>query len=265
MAASIPLVSALVSALLPATAPPPEGSWYQPDINVTWQIQLQGPINSGYTADLYVLDLFDTPQNVIDDLHASGRRVICYFSAGTFENWREDKGRFTAADKGRRLGNWPGERWLDTRSINVRAIMSDRIALAASKGCDGVDPDNVDGYSNRTGFPLSYNSQLDYNRFLFDTAHDHGLAVSLKNDLGQIEDLVEYADFAINESCHQWQECHLLTPFIEAGKPVLHIDYLYGADPQGHNIHCQHMDSLGFRSLTLPLALDDSYRFSCND
>jgi len=75
MAASIPLVSALVSALLPATAPPPEGSWYQPDIDVSWQIQLQGPINSGYTADLYVLDLFDTPQNVIDDLHASGRRV----------------------------------------------------------------------------------------------------------------------------------------------------------------------------------------------
>ena len=80
--------------------------------------------------------------------------------------------------------------------------MSDRIALAASKGCDGVDPDNVDGYSNRTGFPLSYNSQLDYNRFLFDTAHDHGLAVSLKNDLGQIEDLVVYADFAVNESWH---------------------------------------------------------------
>ena len=142
--------------------------------------------------------------------------------------------------------------------------MSDRIALAASKGCDGVDPDNVDGYSNRTGFPLSYNSQLDYNRFLFDTAHDHGLAVSLKNDLGQIEDLVEYADFAVNESCHQWQECHLLTPFIEAGKPVLHIDYLYGSDPQGHNIHCQHMNSLSLRSLTLPVALDDSYRFSCN-
>ena len=130
MSTSLGLLTGAISSLLnPQQAAPPH---YQPDLDTTWQIQLQGPINSGYTADLYVLDLFDTPQNVIDDLHASGRRVICYFSAGTFENWREDKGRFTAADKGRRLGNWPGERWLDTRSINVRAIMSDRIALAAS-------------------------------------------------------------------------------------------------------------------------------------
>ena len=31
---------------------------------------------------------------------------------------------------------------------------------AAKKGCHGVDPDNVDGYSNSTGFALSYGDQL---------------------------------------------------------------------------------------------------------
>ena len=105
MAASLPLVSALLSGLFPSADITPQEPWYQPEPTVNWQIQLQGSPNTGYAADLYILDLFDTPQNVIDDLHASGRKVICYFSAGTFENWREDKGRFTAADKGRRLGN----------------------------------------------------------------------------------------------------------------------------------------------------------------
>ena len=210
MSTSLGLLTGAISSLLnPQDLVLPH---YQPTVNTTWQIQLQGTINTGYQTDLYILDLFDTPQSVIDDLQASGRKVICYFSAGTYEEWREDEGRFTAADKGRQLDNWPGERWLNTRSSNVRSIMVDRLTLAAEKGCDGVDPDNVDAYSNRSGFPLTYDSQLDYNRFLFDTAHDHGLAVSLKNDLEQVEDLVDHADFAVSESCHQWQECHLLTP-----------------------------------------------------
>jgi len=141
--------------------------------------------------------------------------------------------------------------------------MADRIELAAEKGCDGVDPDNVDGYTNETGFPLNSRQQLSYNRFLFRTAHQYSLAVSLKNDLQQVRELVDYADFAINESCHEWRECHLLQPFIDAGKPVLHIDYRFSQDAGERTFHCEHMEILGFRSMTLPLALDDSFRFSC--
>ena len=86
------------------------GDWYRPAVDVNAQVQLQGTPNISYDVELYVLDLFDTDSAVIDALHADGRKMICYFSAGTFENWRDDAGRFTAADKGRRLGNWPGER-----------------------------------------------------------------------------------------------------------------------------------------------------------
>lgn len=264
----IGLVGTLVSSLLHPVAdkaPQPAADWYQPGIDTSWQIQLQGTINTGYPAELYVLDLFDTPQSVIDDIHASGRQVICYFSAGSYEEWREDEKRFRATDKGRALDDWPGERWLDIRSRNVRNIMADRIALAAEKGCDGVDPDNVDGYTNNTGFPLTYKNQLDYNRFLADQAHANGLAVSLKNDLEQVKDLVAHVDFAINESCHQWNECELLKPFIDAGKPVFHIDYLYANDPAARSEFCQTMQQQSFRSLTLPRALDDSFRFSCDD
>lgn len=240
------------------------GDWYRPAVDVNAQVQLQGTPNISYDVELYVLDLFDTDSAVIDALHADGRKMICYFSAGTFENWRDDAGRFTAADKGRRLGNWPGERWLDIRSQNVRAIMADRLDLAVQRGCDGVDPDNVDGYSNRTGLPLTYQDQIDYNTWLAEQAHQRGLAISLKNDLGQINDLVAHFDFAINESCHEWDECELLMPFIEAGKPVVHINYLYADDPIGRAELCLYTRSLGFNTLTLPQLLDGSFRYSCN-
>lgn len=262
------VLSAVLStgtAAAPATDPAvTSGDWYRPAADVNAQVQLQGTPNISYDVALYVLDLFDTDSAVIDALHADGRKMICYFSAGTFENWRDDAGRFTAADKGRRLGNWPGERWLDVRSQNVRAIMADRLDLAVQRGCDGVDPDNVDGYANRTGLPLTYQDQIDYNTWLAEQAHQRGLAISLKNDLGQIDDLVAHFDFAINESCHEWDECELLMPFIEAGKPVVHINYLYADDPIGRAELCLYTRGLGFNTLTLPQMLDGSFRHSCN-
>ncbi len=38
--------------------------------------------------------------------------------------------------------------------------MEARLGLATRKGCDGVDLDNVNGYDNDTGFPLTYDDQI---------------------------------------------------------------------------------------------------------
>ncbi len=240
--------------------------WYHPAAASSWQIQLQGTINSGYDVTLYDIDLFDTPQSLIDDMHAAGRAVVCYFSAGSYENWRSDAGDFQAADLGNPLSGWPGERWLDVRSDNVRSIMQARLDLAAAKGCDGVDPDNVDGYSNATGLPLTAADQLDYNRFLATEAHNRGLAVGLKNDLGQVATLAADFDFAVNESCHDYDECGLLAPFTAAGKPVLNIEYgsAYLTDPTAHQALCTDAATRGLYTLVLPRALDDSFRLSCD-
>ncbi|MDQ7023057.1 MAG: endo alpha-1,4 polygalactosaminidase [Candidatus Gracilibacteria bacterium] len=32
--------------------------------------------------------------------------------------------------------------------------------------------------------------------------------------------MVSYFDFAINEECYSYNECHLLKPFIDNNKPV---------------------------------------------
>jgi hypothetical protein len=94
-------------------------------------------------ADIFDLDLFDTPKSTIQKLHSKGKRVICYFSAGSAENWRTDFSKFQAKDKGDHLSGWQREQWLDIRSPDVFEIMKSRMQLGAEKGCDGVDADNV--------------------------------------------------------------------------------------------------------------------------
>ncbi|SFM86224.1 endo alpha-1,4 polygalactosaminidase [Nitrosomonas communis] len=223
-----------------------------------WQYQLQGTVNTSYDAAVYDIDLFDSPQSLIDDLHAKGIAVVCYFSAGSWENWREDADQFPENVLGRKNG-WAGERWLDIRSNEVRSIMAARIGLARSKGCDAVEPDNVDGYSNKTGFPLTYQDQIDYNRFLAMAAHTLGLKVGLKNDLEQINDLIGDFDFAINEECHRYRECDVLKPFIDQGKAVFNVEYRTTKQDKV----CAQSSALGLSTIFLPLELDDSFRFSC--
>ena len=175
---------------------------------------------------MYDIDLFDTPTSVIDNLKSRNIAVICYFSAGSWENWRTDAQQIPASVRGASNG-WPGEQWLDISAIDELApVMSARLDLAVEKGCDGVDTDNVDGFTNSTGFALTAQNQLDYNKWLATEAHARGLSIGLKNDLLQIVELEPYFDFAINESCLQYNECDLLTPFVDAGKAVFGIEYI---------------------------------------
>jgi len=93
-----------------------EGSWYRPSLDTSWQWQLSGVLNTSYAVELYDIDLFDTEQNTINTLHAQGKKVICYFSAGSYENWREDKESFDASVLGNNLNGWEGEKWLNISS-----------------------------------------------------------------------------------------------------------------------------------------------------
>lgn len=251
-----------------------QGNWYSPPVGVSWQWQLfvddDRPLNTDYDAQLYNIDLFNTSVSTIRSLQAEGRKVICYFSAGTYENYRRDRGQFQDADLGNTLEDWPQERWLDIRSANVRRIMTARLDMAAEKGCDAVEPDNVQGYLEPTGFDFTAEDQLAYNRFIANQAHQRGLGVGLKNALEQVEALVDYYDFSINEQCFQYNECDLLLPFIWSGKPVLHAEY--PGEEGGLSLNdssltelCNATHTLQFSTLVLPVNLDDSFRVACQN
>jgi hypothetical protein len=200
------------------------GVWH-PAPGTTWQWQLTGTIDTTVSAQMFDIDLFDAPQVVIDTLHGKGSVVICYLSAGTYENWRPDIAQFPAAVRGNAVSGWPGEQWLDTRSATVRSIMETRMDLAVSKHCDGIEPDNVDGYTNNPGFPLTAATQLDYNQFLASAAHARGLSVGLKNDVDQAATLQPTFDWALDEECSKYSECNTLASFVAAGKAVFHTEY----------------------------------------
>jgi hypothetical protein len=241
-------------------------AWWKPGVNATWTWQLQGTLKTSYNVNVYDIDLFDTSVQTIAQLKAAGRRVVCYFSAGTSEDWRADYSRFQATDMGSPLGDWPGERWLDTRSVNVRAVMVSRLELARSKGCDGVEPDNVDAFINNPGLPLTADTQLDYNKFLASAAHGRGLAIGLKNDVGQLAELEPHFDFALNEQCNVYNECGGYAVFTNKNKPVFNAEYAadYRRNKRGARDRlCAAMNAARIRTLVLPEALDGSYRYSC--
>jgi hypothetical protein len=225
---------------------------------------LTGQVDTTYDVQMYDVDLFETPQETIDVLHGDGRIVICYFSAGSFENFRPDKASFPKAVKGKRLDGWPGERWLDIRNLGVLGpIMEARLDLAVNKGCDGVEPDNIDGYTNRTGFPLTGADQLAYNVWLSAEAHERGLSIGLKNDLEQIPDLVDDFDWILNEQCYQYNECDTLLPFIAAGKAVFGVEYREeGGDPRKY---CKLAAAAGYSWLVKTYDLGDSPPSPCSD
>lgn len=199
---------------------------WRPRIADTWQIQLTGDVDTTVPADIYDVDLFDTPSALVQELHDQGRRVVCYFSAGSYEDWRPDAHRFPEALIGAPLDDWPGEFWLDVRQINaLMPLIEARLDLCKQKGFDAVDPDNVDGFDNESGFPISAEDQLTFNRRLAREAHERGLAIGLKNDVDQIRDLVVQFDFAVNEQCFAFSECGRVAQFTESGKAVVHIEY----------------------------------------
>jgi hypothetical protein len=251
--------------LNPPGPPVTVGTWYRPGLGVTWTWQLQGAILTGPIAEIYDVDLFETPSNVVDELHGLGRKVLCYFSAGSVEQGRPDAGRFPASAIGRPLDGYPDERWLDIRRQDVFEVMVARLDLAVARGCDGVEPDNVTAYRNDTGFSITSADQLAFNRQLANHAHARNLTIALKNAGDQVLDLVAYFDLELNEECHEYQECDELQPFIAAGKPVLNAEYAgdLAAANRLAGVVCPQAASRGLRTLILPIDLDGRFRVSC--
>lgn len=232
---------------------------WRPAPGTSWQWQLSGAIDTTIPVAMYDVDLFDAPDAALAALRARGVTIICYFSAGTHEPPRADVAALPAAVIGERVEGWPDERWLDVRADAVYALARARLDHAVARGCDGVEPDNVDGHANPTGFPLNAADQLAFNRFLATEAHARGLSIGLKNDVDQVAELVDVFDWALDESCLTYDECGKLAPFVRANKAVFHVEY--GAPELAGEV-CPIARALGFDTLIKRRELD-AFRVAC--
>lgn len=220
----VPPAAVIPPSITPANTLP---AYWIPSPSDSFQLQLSDyPPDLTTQADVFELDLFETSQDAIDSLHEAGKRVICYINVGAWEEYRPDSVDFPASVIGKEYIGWPGERWLDISNYeNFSALITARFDLAASKGCDGVDPDNINGFQQDTGFSITAQDQLAYNIWLSEQAHLRGLSIGLKNNSIQIPDLVDHFDFALLEDCAFYGECEIFQPFFEQGKAVFQIEY----------------------------------------
>jgi hypothetical protein len=243
-----PILSTLELASLPGRQLPP--------VQAPWSYNIGGSaaLNSGSTptGKVISLDLYDVSRATMTRLKGAGKYLICYYSAGTSENYRTDAESKRLLAPNLNLGEvqtgnggvWEGEKWLDIRGFaagtsqtvqTLKQVMTARLTLARDKGCAAVEPDNVDAWDNvvnqnaSAGTParaISAADQLAYNRWTATTAHGLGLSVLLKNDLGQAVALAPSYDGALNEECFDFgTDCTLLTPFRDAGKAIYVVEY----------------------------------------
>lgn len=243
----------------PTPTPPVSGTWWKPSPGTSWQMQYSGTIDTSLNVQAYMLDMFGTSATTISTLHARGVKVVCYIDGGSWESYTPDAATFPASIIGKGIGGWPDEKWLDIRSKTLLwPIMRARLDLAKQKGCDGIYHDWADSYAGDTGFPLTAQDQLTYNKdFWVAEAHARGLSIGLINDLVQINDLVALYDFAMNESCSAYNECGLVKPFIDAKKAVFSLNYTGNTATV-----CAALNALNFDAIFKDVNLG-SYRLPC--
>jgi hypothetical protein len=210
----------------------------------SWQWQIDGgPINEtvldsvANPKKMYDIDMFTSDAATIQRLHSKGITVACYMETGGWENYRPDAGSYPAVVLGKSLSGYPDERLVDIRRLDVlMPIISARLDMARSKGCDGIEPDLDDTYTYNTGFPLTMQDQLSFNKAVADLAHQRGMSIGLKNGAspgGVFEAAVaHFADWALNEECNQFDECGGYRAFIAQNKAVFQVEYIgSGATP----------------------------------
>ena len=129
--------------------------------------------------------------------------------------------------------------------------------MCRTKGFDAVELDNMDGYTNSTGFPLTAGDQAYYDAFLANGARSRGMSALMKNDLEQTSTLLPYFDMALNEQCNRYRECGPLAAFVQAGKPGFNAEYSASTN------FCAADNAANFNGVNFSIDLDDSVFQPC--
>lgn len=203
---------------------------------------------------------------IIADLKSKGKKVVCYFDTGAFETYEPDAvlfpgkygnnvremnylgppeyadwdilgGKSSASDG----STFAGEYWLDLRESAWPAllpIISARMELAKTIGCDGVEGDQNNVYGNDKTFNITEAISLRWYREIYYQSHRYGLTAISKNGVEltdqQVTDPTNITyckpglcipDGILNEECSQYKECSTLDIATSKGIWVGQVEY----------------------------------------
>lgn len=196
------------------------------EIGSTWDIQFVEPFALDRPVTMIVLDPDNHDAEDVAGMKAKGMLVLCYVSIGTLEDWRSDIADFPSEVIGAALPDWEGERYLDIRRQDLLLpIMEKRFAVCRDAGFDGIDPDNIDAFSNDSGFDLAPTDTVAYVAALADLAHGMDLIIGQKNAPELSGALASTLDFVVTESCWRYDFCDAFKDYTAAGKPIYAIEY----------------------------------------
>ncbi|MEM7256268.1 MAG: endo alpha-1,4 polygalactosaminidase [Pseudomonadota bacterium] len=201
-------------------------------------------------------------------------KIICYFSAGTVESFRDDASQFLTSSIGEQYESLVDERWIDYRNFEAFAdIMRNRMDVCKAKGFDAIETDNVDAHNYETvdangnvvnigtNFRISLDDSIRYIRWLGVEAHSRGLSIGLKNAEEMAVDVVSDVDWMLTEDCYVDNWCQEASVFIDNNKPVFMTEYedlLPDFTPA-----CALAKSLGFFAIWRDPSLADGTYLAC--
>lgn len=202
-------------------------TWWQPAAGISFDWDLDDiSTSTAFAGTVVDVDAFTTTTETVAALHAQGKKVIAYLSVGTFEDDRPDGNLLPAEVLGKKYPEWPHEKWLDIRQIDkLKPWLNSRINMILKKGFDAVEPDNMDGYTNTTGFPLTIDDAKKYADYLISLAHSNGLGIGQKNVPELTAGYAAKFDWALTEDAFYqgWQND--VKAYITLGKPVFAVEY----------------------------------------
>jgi len=242
--------------------------WWKPSAaeRPQWQLQLQKDLRIIEGVSVYAVDPDEISEAAITAAKANGAKLKCYISAGSMEQWRADSTLFPPQVLGANYYGWAGERWLDTRQIELLApVMRARMDKCKARGFDAIDADNVNGFINDTGFDISRQDSINYIKWLAQEAHSRGLAFSLKNSESLAADVVDHVDMMQTESCFIYNNCAAAAVMIAAGKPVFAVEYSHQLNTTQFLQLCRDTESYGFSTIYRTRGLEPGSTYhSCN-
>jgi hypothetical protein len=235
------------------------GGYWQPKAGLTWQWQQSESVGAVLDVSVYDID-WESDAGTVATLHAAGKKVICYVSVGSWEDFRPDAGDFPDAVVGNDYDGWPGEKYLDIRSDTVRALMLTRFEQCRTKGFDAIEPDNMDVFElgADSGFPLTRADGIDYAKWLASAAHERGMGIGQKNTSSLTATLEPLYDWALTESCYSdgnW--CGDVLPYVSADKPVFECEY----EAASFSDACKAEKDRGYSPILKTMALDATITF----